>query len=175
MCTLSGFSKSDAILANTLFVEIPMFTVNLSSLCTRSFISCARCSAFFLICPSLSPAVSSVTSRKHSSTDICCRTGEYSRNKAMSSRLRARYKPKSLLTTIRSGHSRKASTTGWAVRIPSFFAGIDAAVTIPRRCLTSPPTIAGTVRKSTAVRPSCLALFSSSTALQERNAELTSM
>ena len=70
----------------------------------------------------------------------------------------------------RSGHFSRALATVSAVRIPSFFAGIDAAVTIPWRVFRSPPTIEGMVRKSTPPGSS----RRSFTADHDKNAEFTS-
>ena len=70
----------------------------------------------------------------------------------------------------RSGHFSRALATVSAVRIPSFFAGIDAAVTIPWRVFRSPPTIEGMVRKS----PPPGSSRRSFTADHDKNAEFTS-
>ena len=67
------------------------------------------------------------------------------------------------------GQVRSAIETGWAVFIPSFLAGIDAAVMILRRSFGSPDTTEGTRRISGF--PS-RTIF---TAVQLRKAEFTSI
>ena len=67
------------------------------------------------------------------------------------------------------GHFRSAIVTGIAARMPSFFAGIDAAAMMLRRSLGSPDTTDGTCRMS--CPPSC----TSFTAVQLRKAEFTSI
>ena len=61
--------------------------------------------------------------------------------------------------------------TGSPVFTPIFLAGIDFAVMTPWRVFTSPPTAEGIRRRSGAFGSSDSRL----TALQERNAELTSI
>ena len=63
VCTLSGFSKSLAILAQSLFRPIPIFTVKPSSSRIRSLISWARAIGFGYMCSV------PVKSRKHSSME----------------------------------------------------------------------------------------------------------
>ena len=79
------------------------------------------------------------------------------------------YNSQSPRTMMSPGHLRMAIDTGSAVLMPSFFAGMDAAVMMLRRSLGSPETTDGT---------SLMSGFpsrTSFTALQERNAELTSI
>ena len=67
------------------------------------------------------------------------------------------------------GHFRSAIVTGMAARMPSFFAGIDAAAMILRRSPGSPETTDGTSRMSC---PPSRTIF---TAVQLRKAEFTSI
>ena len=62
-----------------------------------------------------------------------------------------------------------AIESGWAVLIPSFFAGMEAAVIILLRSFGSPDTTDGTSRMSGCPSPIIL------TAVQLRKAELTSI
>ena len=80
-----------------------------------------------------------------------------------------RYHSQSLWTITRFGHFLNAMLTGMAVLIPSFFAGMDAAVMMLLLSDGSPDTADGTSLMSGP--PSVNNL----TALQLRNAEFTSM
>lgn len=80
-----------------------------------------------------------------------------------------RYHSQSLWTITRFGHFLNAMLTGMAVLIPSFFAGMDAAVMMLLLSEGSPDTADGTSLMSGP--PSVNNL----TALQLRNAEFTSM
>ena len=79
------------------------------------------------------------------------------------------YHSQSPRTITRSGKVRSAIETGCAVLMPSFLAGMEAAVMMLRRSEGSPDTTEGTSRMSG--WPS-LIIF---TAVQLRNAELTSI
>ena len=79
------------------------------------------------------------------------------------------YQSQSPWTMTSDGQVRRAIETGVAVLIPSFFAGMDAAVMMLRRSFGSPETTEGTSRMSG--RPS-RTIF---TADQLRKAELTSI
>ena len=81
----------------------------------------------------------------------------------------ALYHVQSPPTITKEGHVRSAIDTGCAVLMPSFLAGMDAAVMMLLRSEGSPDTTDGTRRMSG--WPS----FTSLTALQLRNAELTSI
>ena len=80
-----------------------------------------------------------------------------------------RYQSQSPCTLTMPGHFRMAMLTGSAVLIPSFFAGMDAAVTMLLLSLGSPDTTEGTNLMSG--RTLCM----SCTAVQLRNAEFTSI
>ena len=79
------------------------------------------------------------------------------------------YQSQSPRTIFSFGHMRMAIVTGWAVLIPSFLAGIEAAVTMLLRSEGSPATTEGTSLMSS--YPWAMSF----TAVQLRNAEFTSM
>ena len=79
------------------------------------------------------------------------------------------YHSQSPRTRTRSGTVRSAIDTGVATLTPSFFAGMDAAVTMLRRSFGSPDTTEGMSRRSW---PPSMTSF---TADQERKAEFTSI
>ena len=79
------------------------------------------------------------------------------------------YQSQSPLTILSLGHMRMAIVTGWAVLIPNFLAGMDAAVTMLLRSEGSPATTEGTSLMSS--YPWAMSF----TAVQLRNAEFTSM
>ncbi len=79
------------------------------------------------------------------------------------------YQSQSPRTITSEGQLRRAIETGCAVLMPSFLAGMEAAVMMLRRSLGSPDTTEGTRRMSAC--PSC----SSLTADQLRKAEFTSI
>ena len=162
VCTLSGFSKSEAILASSLFGPMPTLTVKPSSLRMRFLSSVATATG------SCRPRCRLI-SRKHSSIENFWRTGEYARQMAVKRSEQLLYQAQSPRTITRPGQVRRAIEMGWAVLMPSFLAGIDAAVTMLRRSDGSPETTEGTRRMSSPPSRTCL------TALQDRNAELTSM
>ena len=72
-------------------------------------------------------------------------------------------------TITSEGQVRRAIDTGCAVLMPSFLAGMDAAVMMLRRSDGSPDTTEGTSRMSGFPSPSIF------TAVQERKAEFTSI
>jgi len=74
-------------------------------------------------------------------------------------------------TSTSPGQALRAQLTGWPLCTPQRLAGIEAAVTTPWREATSPATAEGMVLRST------LSGFCSSrsSALQDRNAEFTSI
>ena len=69
VCTLSGFSKSEAIFASSLLAPIPTFTVKPSEALISSLSRVATATALSLL-------QRKVMSMKHSSMENCCRTGE---------------------------------------------------------------------------------------------------
>ena len=79
------------------------------------------------------------------------------------------YHSQSPWTITSCGHFRSAIVTGMAARMPSFFAGIDAAAMMLRRSPGSPETTDGTSRMSW---PPSRTIF---TAVQLRKAEFTSI
>ena len=110
-------------------------------------------------------------SRNASSIETCSTSSAYLRRILMKSAEYALYVFLSFGTRMRFGHFLRADMTGSPVVTPYFFAGIDLAVMMPCRVSTLPPTAEGTVRRSRADGSSRSRL----TALQERNAELTSI
>ena len=79
------------------------------------------------------------------------------------------YHSQSPLTITSDGHIRSAIETGIGALIPNFFAGMEAAVMMLRLSFGSPETTDGTSLMSG------FPCIQSLTALQERNAELTSI
>lgn len=79
------------------------------------------------------------------------------------------YHSQSPPTITSDGQVRSAMDTGWAVLMPSFLAGIEAAVIMLRLSEGSPDTTDGTSRMSG------LPSMQSFTALQLRKAEFTSI
>ena len=79
------------------------------------------------------------------------------------------YQVQSPRTIISFGYNRSAILTGMAVLMPSFFAGIEAAVTMLLLSDGSPDTTAGTSLMSDPPSDRIL------TAIQLRKAEFTSM
>ena len=79
VCTLSGFSKSDAIFARYLFSEIPIFTVKPSSslILLRILSAASRGSPNKICIP--------VISTNASSMEYCSTSGEYSCKSAINS------------------------------------------------------------------------------------------
>ena len=162
MWTLSGFSKSEAIFARSLFEPTPTLTVNPRAALISSLRAVATSTG------SRSPH-REVMSMKHSSMENCCSTGEYFRQMPMNPSEQRLYHSQSPWTRTRSGQVRSAIVTGVATLTPSFFAGMDAAVTMLRRSDGSPDTTAGTSRRS------CPPSATSFTADQLRKAEFTSI
>lgn len=106
---------------------------------------------------------------KHSSMENFWRTGEQELQMSIKPSEQRLYQAQSALTIFRPGQVRRAIVTGWAVLMPSFFAGMDAAVMMLLRSEGSPATTEGTRRMSPC--PSS----SSFTADQLRKAEFTSI
>ena len=106
---------------------------------------------------------------KHSSIENCWSTGEYFRQMEINPSEHARYQAQSPCTITSDGQVRSAMDTGWAVLIPSFLAGMDAAVMMLRRSFGSPDTTEGTSRISPPPSRTIL------TAVQDRKAEFTSI
>ena len=88
---------------------------------------------------------------------------------AISPLLHCTYQSKSGGTTIRPGHFCRAANRLSPVRTPYRLAGWLLASTTPWRFSSSPPTAAGTVRRSSVPPP-----FSALSADQDKNAEFTS-
>ena len=149
-------------MARSLLEPTPTFTVKPNVLFTWSLSRVAMAMAF-------SGVQRRLISMKHSSILNCCSTGLYERHIVINPSEQRLYHSQSPRTSTRVGQVRSAIETGCAVFMPSFLAGMDAAVMMLRRSLGSPDTTDGTSRMSGF--PS----ITSFTALQLRNAEFTSI
>ncbi len=168
VCTRSGFLKSLAIFASSLFVDIPTFTVNPSSRRISSLMRAADSTG--------GPKSFSVPvmSTKHSSILHCSILSEYRSRIAMNALEYSLYIPWREGTITRLGHFLSASVIGSPVCTLYFFAGMDFASMIPRRLERSPPTADGISRRSAVISGNCSGCFSRSTASHDRKALLTS-